>query len=87
VKIEIAQSRRKEVRRKRLVLFPISIVAYDKVREWTAFDADTGRDSAMEIREYYIPDFTGWETNRTAYKAAFDKLLKGLKAEEQKSVQ
>ena len=82
VKTEIANARQKELAQGRQVLFPISIVPFEKVREWKAFDADTGKDSAREIREYYIPDFTGWDTNHTAYKAAFDKLLRGLKADD-----
>ena len=82
VKTEIANARQKELAQKRQVLFPISIVPYEKVREWRAFDADTGKDSARAIRENYIPDFTGWERDHARYKAAFDKLLKGLKAED-----
>jgi hypothetical protein len=42
-------------------------------------DADIGFDAAREIREYYIPDFSNWK-DHDSYKAAFDKLLKGLKA-------
>lgn len=81
VKTEIANARQKELAQKRQVLFPISIVPYEQVKEWKAFDADTGKDSAREIREYFIPDFTGWDTDHARYKEAFDKLLKGLKAE------
>jgi hypothetical protein len=61
-------------------------VPFARVREWRAFDADTGKDSAREIREYFIPDFSNWK-DHDSYKAAFDKLLKGLKAEEQPPTQ
>jgi hypothetical protein len=29
-----------------------------RVREWRCFDGDTGKDSAREIREYFIPNFS-----------------------------
>jgi hypothetical protein len=86
VKTEIANARQKELRQQRQVLFPISLVPFARVREWRAFDADTGKDSAREIREYFIPDFSNWK-DHDSYKAAFDKLLKGLKAEEQPPTQ
>jgi hypothetical protein len=44
------------------------------------FDADTGKDSAREIREYYVPDFTNWK-HHDAYQTEFEKLLRDLKTE------
>ena len=81
VKTEIAKARRKELEQRRQVLFPISLVPFAEIRAWTCFDADAGKDSAREVREYYIPDFSDWEKDRIAYKTAFEKLLKGLKAD------
>jgi hypothetical protein len=46
---------------------------------WEGFDADTGKDSAREIREYLIPDFSNWK-NYDAYQVAFQRLLRDLKA-------
>jgi hypothetical protein len=43
------------------MLFPVSLVGFEKVRDWECFDADTGKDSAREIREYFIPDFSEWK--------------------------
>ena len=80
VKTEIANARQKEVEQKRQVLFPISIVPFERVREWRAFDADTGKDSAREIREYFIPDFSNWQ-DHDSYTSAFDKLLRGLNSQ------
>ena len=34
------------------------------------FDADTGKDSAREIREYFIPDFSNWK-DHDSYQRAF----------------
>ena len=51
------------------------------VREWTAFDADTGKDMGREVREYFVPDFSAWK-DHDAYRKAFDRLLRDLKAGE-----
>lgn len=51
--------RAEKINDKRQVLFPISLVPYEVVRTWKSFDADSGKNSATEIREYFIPDFNG----------------------------
>ncbi|HEY9141905.1 MAG TPA: toll/interleukin-1 receptor domain-containing protein [Bryobacteraceae bacterium] len=79
VKTEIAHARQKELNEKRQVLFPISLVPFAKIREWKCFDADTGKDSAREIREYFIPDFSNWK-DHGSYAKAFERLLRDLKA-------
>jgi hypothetical protein len=56
------------------------LVPFEKIREWKAFEADTGKDSAREIREYFIPDFSHWKEHES-YQAAFQRLLRDLKAE------
>ena len=80
VKTEIANALDKEQRTRKRVLFPVSLVPFDRVREWKNFNADIGIDAAREIREYYIPDFTDWDKDPAAYESAFDKLLAGLRA-------
>jgi TIR domain/Pentapeptide repeats (8 copies) len=84
VKTEIALARKREVREKRKVLFPVSLVAFEALREWECFDADTGKDSAREIREYFIPDFSNWK-DLDSYQKAFEKLLHDLKAADRAS--
>ena len=42
---------------------PIRLVDFEKLRDWENFDADTGKDSAREIREYFIPDFSNWKNH------------------------
>jgi hypothetical protein len=59
-------------------------VDFDTLRDWECFDADAGKDSAREVREYFIPDFSQWK-NHDAYTHAFDRLLRDLKAEKQTS--
>jgi hypothetical protein len=85
VKTEIANARQREIREKRQMLFPISLVPFDQIREWKAFDADTGKDSAREIREYFIPDFSNWE-DQDLYQQAFQRLLRDLRADYDVSV-
>jgi hypothetical protein len=80
VKTEIAKARKRELQEKRQVLFPIRLAAFEVLRDWECFDADTRKDSAREIREYFIPDFSNWKS-RGSYQMAFKRLLRDLKAE------
>ncbi len=80
VKTEIANARQREIREGRQMLFPISLVPYDRIKDWRAFDADTGKDSAREIREYFIPDFSNWK-DHDSYQQAVERLLRDLKAD------
>ena len=64
VKTEIYHARQDEMRSRRRKLFPISLVDFRTVREWTAFDADTGKDMGREVREYFVPDFSSLEGPR-----------------------
>jgi uncharacterized protein YjbI with pentapeptide repeats len=84
VKTEIAKARNREVRdpegvQKRRVLFPIRLAPFETLRDWECFDADTGKDSAREIREYFIPDFSNWK-DHDSYQDAFQRLISDLKA-------
>lgn len=61
------------------MLFPITIEPFEKVKTWKCFDADRGIDSAREIREYFIPDFSNWK-DHDSYQKEFERLLNDLKA-------
>lgn len=61
------------------MLFPISLASFQSVQDWECFDADTGKDSAREIREYFIPNFSNWKQH-DAYQKAFERLLRDFKA-------
>jgi hypothetical protein len=80
LKTEIANPRAKERQQKRQMLFPITLVPSDRVKAWKQFDADTGIDSAREIREYFVPDFFNWK-DHDAYQQVFEKLVRDLQAE------
>ncbi|HEX3156338.1 MAG TPA: TIR domain-containing protein, partial [Candidatus Angelobacter sp.] len=82
VKTEIAKARKRESQEKKRVLFPVRLnSSYEQLQGWECFDADRGKDSAREIREYYIPDFTEWK-NHDQYLEEFKKLVRDLKKED-----
>jgi TIR domain/Pentapeptide repeats (8 copies) len=81
VKTEIAKARKRELQETRHVLFPIRLTSFGAIRDWECFDADAGKDSAREIREFFIPDFSNWK-DHGSYKKAFGRLLRDLKAGE-----
>jgi hypothetical protein len=84
VRTEIAKARKRELAEKRRMLFPVRLVDFNTLRDWEYFDADVGKDSAREIREFYIPDFSNWK-DHDSYQREFDKLLRDLKSEERLS--
>jgi hypothetical protein len=71
---------RSETRNGGRKLFPIRLVDYDAIREWECFDADHGKDLALEVREYFIPDFTNWK-DQEAFEVSFRRLMRDLKAQ------
>jgi hypothetical protein len=81
VMTEILRAREAELKEGRRKLFPITIVEFDKVKAWRRFDADSGKDLAREVREYFIPDFSNWK-DHDAFEQAFARLLSDLRAEE-----
>jgi len=80
---EIRKARRAETKEGRRKLFPIRLVSYERLQEWECFDADSGKDLAVEVREYFIPDFSNWHESNS-FTAAFEKLLGDLRAEDKK---
>jgi hypothetical protein len=81
VMTEIRRAREVEIREKRRKLFPIRLVDFERIQAWKCFDAENGKDLAIEVREYFVPDFSDWK-NRDAFENAFGKLLRDLRAQE-----
>lgn len=81
VMTELRKARKQETQQKRRKLFPIRLAGIDAIREWECCDADTGKDLAVEIREYFIPDFSDWK-DHDSFEASFERLLKDLRAAE-----
>jgi hypothetical protein len=77
VRTEIALARKREIEQKKDILFPIGLCPFETIRKWEYFDSDIGKDSAREIREYHIPDFSNWK-DHDSYRQAFDRLLDDL---------
>jgi uncharacterized protein YjbI with pentapeptide repeats len=80
VKTELRKAFKQERREGKRKLFPIGLVPYNAVRDWECFDADHGKDLAVELREYFIPDFSNWK-DHDAFEAGFARLLRDLKTE------
>jgi hypothetical protein len=79
VKTEIRRARKIEIKEGQRKLFPIRLVDFEVIRDWECFDADSGKDLGVEIREYFIPDFLRW-TDHDAFEEGFARLLRDLKA-------
>ncbi|MFC1970712.1 toll/interleukin-1 receptor domain-containing protein [Chloroflexota bacterium] len=78
VKTEIANARERASKEKKQILFPIRLVDFRVIQAWKCFDADRGKDSAREIREYFILDFQNWR-DEEAYQRSFERLLRSIK--------
>jgi uncharacterized protein YjbI with pentapeptide repeats len=81
VATEIRRARNAERDQKRQKLFPIRLCDMDTLRRWECFDADSGKDLAVEVREYHIPDFSNWK-DHDSFEAAFKRLLRDLRKDE-----
>jgi uncharacterized protein YjbI with pentapeptide repeats len=79
VQTEISKARKRELGDGWRMLFPVRLVEFEKLADWECLDPETGKDSAREIREYFIPDFSKWKEH-DEYKKAFDRLLRDLKS-------
>lgn len=77
VKTEIRRARKREIVEKKRVLFPVRLVSFQAIRDWELFDADEGKDLAVDIREYFIPDFSNWRRH-DAYGKALSGLVRDL---------
>ena len=72
------EAERKSGKRK---LIPVRLTDFATLRDWECFDADSGKDLAVELRQYFIPDFSHCKEH-DQFEAAFARLLKDLRAEE-----
>lgn len=80
VNSELHRAYQRQRKEKQNILFPISIVPYSKVKEWQAFDSDSGKDLAVELREYLIPCIDDW-TDEAKFSVFVDSIAKGLAAD------
>ena len=78
---ELRKARKAERQSGKRKLFPVRLVDFDTLRDWECFDADSGKDLAVELREYFIPDFSNWK-DHDQFETAFTRLLQDLRAED-----
>ncbi|HWM25332.1 MAG TPA: toll/interleukin-1 receptor domain-containing protein [Chthoniobacterales bacterium] len=81
VMTELRKAHKAERQNSKRKLFPVRLVDFETLRNWECFDPETGKDLAVELREYFIPDFSNWK-DHDQFEAAFDRLLKDLRAED-----
>ncbi len=86
VRTEIRKARRRARDEKKRILFPISLVPFSTIKQWECFDSDTGTDMAVEIREFFIPDFQDWK-DAEKFSSAFVRLVSALSAAETEKVE
>ncbi len=78
VKTEIRAARKRELEDNRRVIFPIGLAPIEAIKKWECFDADIGKDLAVELREYYIPDLSKWK-NPVEFNVQIEKVIKALR--------
>jgi uncharacterized protein YjbI with pentapeptide repeats len=78
VEHELRKGFKRELKEKQQILFPISLIQYEKLKSWELFDNSLGVDLAEKIREYYIPLFINWADN-VDYNRVFKKFIDELK--------
>jgi hypothetical protein len=78
VMTEVRKARKAERNERKPKLFPIRLVDFETIKGWECFDADGGKDLAVEVREYFIPDFSNWK-DHDAFEQGFERLLRDLK--------
>ena len=49
--------------------------------QWECFDADSGEDLAVEVREYHIPGFSNWK-DHDAFETAYATLLRDFRGDD-----
>jgi hypothetical protein len=78
VMTELRKARKAERDTGKRKLFPIRLATMEAIRAWECFDAEEGTDLAVEVGQYFIPDFSDWKSH-DPFEAAFARLLKDLK--------
>lgn len=82
VKHELRKAVKREDKEQKQILFPISLISFDSLKNWEFFDNSTGIDIAERVREYFIPVFDNWQ-NEESYQKVFNRFLGNLKSDNQ----
>jgi hypothetical protein len=81
VAAEVLRARARESSENRRVLFPIRLAPYETLESWQLIDQQTGKDVAVELREYHNPDFSAWR-EPDSFSAALNRLIRDLGPDE-----
>lgn len=81
VETELRKARQQELKDGLRKLFPIRLVDMNAISTWSCPDADSGKDLAVEVREYHIPDFSNWLIEKE-FEKAFLKLRRDLRGKQ-----
>lgn len=73
----VCQARLREQEEDRRLLFPVRLVAPDRIRAWSCVDPEAEKDLVPELLEMYIPDFSNWQ-NEGSFQPAWRRLLSDL---------
>lgn len=79
VKTELSMARQREQQERRRVLFPVRLVDVESIQGWKLFDHDLGSDTAQELREYFLLDFSTWK-DHDQFERSMIRLLDALRA-------
>ena len=74
VKTELRKALKARTQEGKRKLFPIRLVDFGRSGTGSASTPTAGRIWRVEIREYFIPDFSNWKGN-DAFEAGFARLL------------
>jgi hypothetical protein len=74
---ELRRAYQKQRKEERNILFPVSLIPFDVLQQWTCFDADSGKDLAVELREFLIPFIDDWTDDRK-FSQFVDTVVRGL---------
>jgi hypothetical protein len=80
VETEIRKARQQELKEGQRKLFPIRLIDMKTLQSWRCPDADSGRDLAVDVREYFVPDFSKW-LHDPSFDKAFLRLRQDLRRE------
>ncbi len=80
VNFEIRRAREKEKITGSDILFPISLLEFEDLRNWTSIDTDTGEDLARVVRQFHVQDFSNWK-NEESLGQALENLVASLRKE------
>jgi hypothetical protein len=78
VKTEIRKAFHRQREEAKQVVFPVSLIPFEKLRKWELIDSDSGEDLAHELRSFFVPDFSDWKDD-AKFDAQFVRLLSGLR--------